>query len=345
MWVPLLLLLVGIVIFIIFVQRSGGFNFPWVQFYVKGKESGFKFKELNLLRRVAVDNKLKNPTSLFWSEKTLDRCIRGTVLKFRSEDREDSAESQDFLSKLYDFRKTVEFNLPKYRIGIKSSRAITAGQILKLTFQSSSVYVSKVVENMRRYMAISYPKGKSLPPGFSWEGQRINVYFWRAEDAGYYFETKVIGDYLDRQFPILHVAHSDGLTRTQKRNSVRADISDSANLFPLRSIKDANEGIERSGGFRAKMVDISEDGAAVKVGGKVKPGVPVKLQLHLNHEPVVICGTVKGVSYKKKSNISVLHLQAVPPSKAMRNRILSFVYGIFRESDGNEPKKASAPTS
>lgn len=341
MLIVLLVVLVIVAAFVILVQRNGGFRFPWVQFYVKGKEAGYSFHELNLLRRVAVENHLKNPTSLFWSERALDRCIRGTIIKFRSVNREHDPASVEFLSNLFDFRKRVEFNLPKYRLGIRSSRNVSSGQRLKITFPGSSVFQSSVVENMRKYLAISYPKGKALPPGFSWQGQKINVYFWRPEDAGYYFETKVLGDYLDRKFPILHIQHSDQLTRSQKRGSIRAEIATSGRIFPLQSLEQADEEYETTGGYKCKMVDISEDGAAVLVGGKAKPGLPIKITTEINGYDVVLCGTVKGVTFKEKNNISILHVQAVPPSPQMKNNILTYVYGIFTDHENSAPGLAA----
>ncbi|MFP4643799.1 MAG: flagellar brake protein [Spirochaetales bacterium] len=313
-------------------RRLGGFTFPWVPFFVKGKESGFSFSEINLLRRVAVQNDLKNPTSLFWSEKTLDRCIRSTIVRFRSRGEEESDHAVDFLSKLYQFRKHVEFNQPKYRLGLRSTRNISKGQPLKITFPGASgAFTSRVVENMRKYLAITYPEGRRLPPGFSWQGQKISVYFWRQEDAGYYFESKVIGDYLERKYPILHIQHADQIVRTQKRRSVRAELKAEGRLFPLSSIEQANETIEKAGGYRGKMVDISEDGAAIMVGGKAKPGLPVKVQTRVNGRDVVLNGTVKGVSFKQKKNVSVLHIEAKAPSRNIRNNILTYVYNIFRD--------------
>jgi len=333
-----LLVIIGLIVF----SRGGGFGFPWVQFYVKGKESGFSIHELNLLRRVALENQLKNPTSLFWSEKTLDRCIRGTIIRFRAQNKEDAEPSVQFLGKLFDFRRRVELNLPKYRLGLRSSRNISQGQPLKLTFPGASgAYTSNVVENMRKYLAISYPKGKTSPTGFSWQGQRVNVYFWRQEDAGYYFETKVIGDYLERKFPILHISHADQLVRTQKRGSVRAELKGAGYLYPLKSIEQANENLERSGGYRCRMVDISEDGAAVLVGGKAKPGMPVKIQTEVNGQQIVLCGVVKGVTFKQKNNASILHVQAKLPSRKMRNAILTYVYSIFRDGDAGTDQISS----
>ena len=333
MWITLGIAAALLISFVVFVQHNGGFAFPWLQFYVKGKESGFRFNELNLLRHVAVENTLRDPTSLFWSEKTLDRCIRGTIIRFRGRNTEEDKTSVVFLNKLFDFRKRVEFNLPKYRIGITTSRSITAQQPLRITFPGSGIYHARVVENMRRYMAISYPQGRPLPPGFSWERHKINVYFWRPEDAGYRFETRVLGDYLDRKFPILHVAHSDSLIRAQKRGSIRATLNANGRLYALRSIDQTNESAESTGGYRCRFVDISEDGAAVMVGGKAKPGLPVKLQTMLFDKPVVMSGIIKGVTYKKAQNVSILHIHARPPSAEVKNLILTHVYGIFKESE------------
>jgi len=335
MWIIIGILAVLLAAGIFFFQRAGGFKFPWLQFYVKGKESGFRFRELNLLRHVAIDNNLRDPTSLFWSEKTLDRCIRGTIIRFRSKNKESDPTSVSFLNKMFDFRKRVEFNLPKYRIGITSSKSITAQQPLKITFPGSGVYYAKVVENMRKYLAISYPTGKPLPPGFSWAKHKINVYFWRLEDAGYHFESRVIGDFQDRNYPILHIGHSDSLVRAQKRGSIRAPLATTGHLYPLKSIEYAHEDWETTGGYRCKFVDVSEDGAAVMVGGRAKPGLPIKVQTEILDQPMILSGVIKGVTYKQKNNVSILHIQANPPSPAMKNLILTHVYGIFKESAQN----------
>jgi hypothetical protein len=65
----------------------------------------------------------------------------------------------------------------------------------------------------------------------------------------------------------------------------------------------------------------------------------VKLQTTLGDSEVILCGTVKGVTYKEKQNLSVLHIEAVPPSQRMKNRIHTFVYGIFGKGDSNAPVK------
>ncbi len=229
------------VLALILLRRAGGGRFPWLQFYLKGREAGFVFREINLLRRVSIEAKLENPTALFWSMKQLDRAIKGIIITYRARSQEQEPEYNLLLSKLFELRKRVEFDQPKYKLGIKSSRKLTPKQHLRITLPGLGPFGAIIVENLTRYMAISHPQGPKLPDGFSWKNQKIGVYFWRAEDAGYFFQTKVMEDFIDKKYPILHVAHSDNLIRTQKRNSVRVETDMPAELFPLKSIDAASE--------------------------------------------------------------------------------------------------------
>ena len=331
-------LLAGIVAFfsigaIYVLRRAGGGRFPWIHFYTKGKESGFNFKEINLLRNVAVEAQLENPTSLFWSIRQLDRSIKGVIIRLRSEGRESTETSVEFVSKLYDFRKKVEFSLPKYNLGLKTTRKISNHQGIKITLPGIGTYGSRIVENLRRYLAISYPEGPALPEDFSWRSRKISVYFWRMDDAGYVFETRIIDDFKEQDYPILHASHSDGLVRSQKRRSKRVEVSRPGRLYPLQSTAAVNNRLETGPGLRCRFTDISEDGAAILVGGRAKVGLVIKTQFSLNDEPIVMCGIVKGVTFNQKRNQSLLHMQALAVSTVTKNKILSYVYNLFQEQN------------
>ncbi len=337
----LALCVIAILVAVVVLRRLGGGSFPWIQFYTKGKESGFSFHEINLLRKVAVENRLENPTSLFWSIKQLDRSIKGMMIKFRSEGTENDEGNVVFLSKLFDFRRRVELNLPKYTIGLKTSRKISTGQRVKVTLPGVGTYSAAVVENLRKYLALSYPEGAKVPQGFSWKGQRINIYFWRIDDAGYVFETKVIDDFFDQKYPIIHVNHSDSLVRSQKRRSVRVETNKPATLYPLKTIDLATEEIETQSGLRCRLIDVSEDGAAILVGGRAKVGLTIKVQFAINGSDVAMSGVVKGVNFNEKKNQSILHMQAVPLKPRTRNTILSYVYNLFQEREGELKESTS----
>lgn len=339
------LLVVGVIIFMFLLVVSRGFSFPWFRFLVKGKESGFTYNEINLLRDVAIENKLKNPTHLFWSVKVLDRCIRSAIIGFRARGTQDHRSNLEYLNRLFDFRARVELNQPQYRLGLKSTRSIGPGQALKIVLGGNGVYQSRVIENNRRYLAIAYPQGNRLPPGFKWTKQTLKTYFWRKGDAGYYFEGNVIGDFLVEKVPILHVAHTEKLVRNQKRKSVRRSVGTNGVIFPLRSISRANEDIETAGGgLRCKVIDISETGMGVAIGGKAKAGIPLKMQVTIAGEIIIMCGIVRSVEYKTARNLSVLHIEAKRPSLSMRAKILSFVYGLFAsEHRADEAHHAPPP--
>jgi c-di-GMP-binding flagellar brake protein YcgR len=343
-------MIIGIVLFAILalavvsvflLRRAGGGRFPWIQFYLKGRESGFTLREINLLRKVAVEARLENPTALFWSIKQLDRSVKGIIIKYRSRDAEQDPEYNALLAKLFELRKRVEFDLPKYRMGIKSSRKIAKNQLIRIMLPGLGPFVAMVVENLNRYMACSYPQGPKLPVGFSWKNQRIGIYFWRPEDAGYYFQTKVLDDFIDKQYPIIHILHSDNLVRSQKRTSVRVDTDLIAELFPLRTVEESTEEPEHAKGLRCRLTDLSEGGIAILIGGRAKVGLPVKVQFSITDNLIVMSGIVKGVTFDPKKNRSLLHVQALPPSIGMRNRILIYVYNLFAERETALPLSRS----
>ncbi len=336
MWIILCVIFILFMILIFILRKLGGGNFPWMQFYAKGRESGFSMKEIHLLRKVAVENRLENPTSLFWSIKQLDKSIRGTIMRFRNEGVYTEENNVNFVGKLFDFRRRVELNLPKYKLGLKSSRKIATHQKIKINLPGAGLYYSSVVENLRKYMAISYPEGPVLPDGFDWKGQEINIAFWRGDDAGYVFDSTVLEDYSEKNYAILHITHSDNLIRSQKRSSVRVEVNTPAQLYLMKNLLDSNDVEEKTSGLRCRLLDVSEGGAALLIGGKAKVGTVVKLQFVLSPYKIRMVGTIRGVSFNPKKNQSVLHMQAAPMHPIMRNQLLSFVYNIFGE---REPRK------
>ena len=333
MWIIAVIVAALLIGFFVFLRVAGHGRFPWIQFYAKGKESGFTLREIGLLRKVAIETKIDNPTSLFWSIKQLDRSTKEIIIKIRSKDMLDDAESNDLLGKLFELRKRVEFDLPRYRLGLRSTREIMARQRVKVTVPGAGPFQAIVLENRQKYLAMSRPEGPGLPEGFKWSGQQIGVHFWRAEDAGYFFKSKVLNDFVDRQYQIIHVTHTDDIARAQKRRSIRVKMNHPAQVFPLRSIQEASEEQARERGLRCRLKDLSEDGAALIVGGRTKAGMPIKLQFDLADHTVVMCGLVKGVNYDQQKNVSLLHVQAVPLSPRTRNHILTYVYNIFGEQE------------
>lgn len=316
----------GLIAFAVAGPR-GGSGYSWVQFYAQGKDSGFSLRELELLRRIAVRAELEDPTALFWSVKHLDRCIAAILRKAKLTGEENAPDTQSFLSKLYTYRKKIEFEQPRYKKGIKGSRSISEAQKLKILVEGIGVYDASVLRNSERFITISRPTGPKLPAGFSWKGRRLAIYFWRRDDAGYVFDTYVLDDTDMRGTPILQLAHSDSLFRSQKRRSVRKTTRMAAYLY-LPKTDEHPERLETESGLRCIVEDLSEDGIAVTIGGRAPVGLRVKIQFELSGEALAMSGVVRSVDWNEETNRSTLHVEALPLSLRARNVIQGEVFGV-----------------
>jgi c-di-GMP-binding flagellar brake protein YcgR len=302
-----------------------------VRFYAQGKDLGFSFKEIELLRRLAVKSNIEDPSVLFWSQIQLDNCIRSLIQTVRLAGTDQQPDIQEFLSKLYDYRKKLELDRPKKKNGLMSTRQIGESQSLRILVQGAGVFQSQLVKNTSQYITITRPSGSNASPNFSWTGQRVSVYFWRSEDAGYVFDSDVIDEVYSKGQPAIKITHSDSLFRTQKRKSIRMKTYKSAFLY-LHG-PGSSDDVEAVPGYKCILNDISDTGCAVTVGGKASAELRVKIQFVLKTAPRILCGTIRSVDYNEDAKRSVLHIEADLIPQETRNEILGEVFGMREDED------------
>ncbi|MEI6873585.1 MAG: PilZ domain-containing protein [Spirochaetota bacterium] len=320
---PLALLVAVLGILTLALLLRGGKKTSWIEFMIKAGQGGFSLMESSRLREAATVANLADFANIFWSTKDLDRVITAIT----GVGGEKSREISRLLEKLFALRKRLEFERPRYLMGIRSSRQIAHGQKLRLLVVGLGVFDATLVDNNARYLVLSWPLGMRLPKGFVWKGKKVSIYFYRREDAGYVFDSYVLDDLRIKDVPVIHVGHSESLLRTQKRKSIRAKASMPAYLYLLKRIEGAFEKAELEPGLRSRLVDVSEEGFALVIGGKARDGLQVKVQFHIGERQIVMSGTVKSVDFDRDRNQSTIHVQALSPSPRTRNAIRSFVYG------------------
>ncbi|MCL2008448.1 MAG: PilZ domain-containing protein [Treponema sp.] len=336
-----------VVTLIVFMAACAGFVFlaykmrgknqtSWLQFYAEGKDSGFTFKEIEQLHALAIKAKLDDPAMLFISMEQLDVCIRTFVTDIHSSGDSNNQESQILLSKLYDYRRKIEADKAGSKSGIFNSRQISEGQNLRVQITGSGVFRSQIVRNINTNLTISKPVSDRLSESFPWQGLKLSIYFWREEDAGYVFDTEVLGEIFSKGIPALKISHSDSLFRTQKRKSLRVKVSKAAYLYPLDNDEDPNK-LEANPGLRCLLEDLSDSGCALAIGGKAESGFRIKVQFVLNNVPVCMGGTVRSVVYKEDTNRSILRVEADPLPVEARNQILGEVFGMLPEGEDDLP--------
>ena len=335
MFLPtLIFIVVSAAVVLLVLSLTNNEKSGWIQFYAKGKDSGFSFREIELLRQLAVKSNLEEPSSLFWSQNQLDLCIRSLVRSMHVSGADQG--NQDFLSKLYDFRKKIEMEKPRIKNGISNSRQIHDGQNLRVLVPGAGVFKSQTIKNSSQYLTISRPTSAKFTGTFSWQGLKISIYFWREDDAGYVFDSEVQDEVFSKGISSLKILHSDSLFRTQKRKSVRIKLHKAAFLYPLLNEEDSGR-IEMRPGLKCFMEDLSDTGCAITIGGKAATGLRIKIQFALNNMPIIMCGTVRAVEIKEDQNRSLLHIEADPLPIEIRNKILGEVFGMLPEDEEDLP--------
>ncbi len=317
---------------LVFVLAGNETVSAWVKFFARGKDEGFGFREIALLKQAAQKARLEDPMALFWSLKQLNESIKVVTVRAKLAGKEEHPETQNFLSKLYDFRKKLEFEQPRYRKGIQSSRQILESQSLRILLEGAGVYKSRVLRNTDRHLTVLFPEGSLSKGNIVWSGKKVSVYFWRIDDAGYVFDSYVIDEVKSNAHPALQLSHSDSLVRAQKRKSIRAQTSIPAYLYIMAGDEDPHR-LETEPGYRCVLKDVSEDGCAVAIGGKANDGLHVRIQFELGGELIAMGGVVKSSEYSEEEQRSLLHIEAFPLPVSVRNRIQAEVFGIQSEEE------------
>ncbi len=344
MWIIAFVLLIALLVFLVY-QPSGTPEVPVksqgrVGFYAKGMDAGFSLAEINLLWNAVRRARLQNPPAIYGSIEELDKAINQIAGTKKFSERKGTDSETVILKKLFNYRNQLELNKSKHRSGLKSTRNIVIGQKLTIRAEGAGIYTSRVVENSPGYLTITIPVGKPLPPGFSWRSGKMNVYFWRQNDAGYFFQSRLFEQYYDHRNLHFRMHHTDNILRSQKRRSVRAAAEIPARIYYLKSIDEANQWLESSPGASCLITDISEDGAAVRAAGRGKKNKPIKLQFKIRNEVVVVSGVVKRVQYNEEKNTSILHVEFLAPGENTRMILLSYVFDIDRKRARGENEES-----
>jgi c-di-GMP-binding flagellar brake protein YcgR len=306
-------------------KKAAGQGTSWRQFRSQGKAAGFSFREISLLKTVVQQSEKLNPASLFQSPELTEFCIRSLTLTARASGNNSPAR-QDFIARLYEHRKKIEAEGPGQRL--ISSREIEEGQTLRVVVNNSAIYRSKVIKNVHDYILASRPVNSKPGPTLSWLGQKIAIYFWKEEDAGYVFDCEVLDEVFFKGSAAIKISHSDSLFRTQKRRSPRAKTHKSTYLYLLND-ETSSDKLETKPGLRCFVEDLSDTGCAVTIGGKVNPGIRVKLQFELDRKPFSMSGTVRSTEYNGETRRSLLHIEADPLNQEAKNAIFGEMFSAL----------------
>ena len=304
-----------------------------IKFFITGIDAGFSMSDALLLWNVSQICELDEPTTLFFSLPALTKCMTQITNQASADNQIDSPKYQTLLSKLFAYRTKIQ-NESDNKKGLTSTETLESGQRLRIILPGKGVFASKIINN-GKMLIITIPKKNDIITisAEEWVGKVINVYFWRKGDAQYVFDTIVVQTAIYLGKSTLYVKHSYNLTRTQKRRSVRAKCEIYADLFFIKKSDNNEQIIESKNGFRCLLQDISESGALIKIGGKGRENIKIKLQFSIQNKLIIMTGIVRKVEYNIEKNQSLLHFECTHIEQSMKNEILAYVYNMLPENE------------
>lgn len=322
----------------LFIYINGGSISPkGAEFIARGREAGLTPHEIKMLKKTADILEMDKPLTLLGSVANIDRAIIKLNNLLEESDFKDY-DIIDLLEELYKYRKQIEMEKIERRTSISTSRDIDVNQQVKITIGNMEIPILGVItENNPNYLNISLTRETSVKPGVNWDGP-VNVFFWRKNDAGYFFEALVSEKSSSTDWKL---SHSTELIRSQKREDLRIDLEQNAYIYKLSDISKKNSRSEGFTGIFAQIKNISEGGLAFLINGKVTKGLPLKVEFLLNEKIVVVCGVVKDYSHNSINNISTVRLRFIEPDFQMLTQIRSYLYTSSREIFENQENKNS----
>ena len=334
----LVLFITAICVFLV-VRLLVVFQVP-IQFFMMGQDKGFSFGEILLLWKLAKEAEIEEPMQLFLSVPTLNLAISKISLDAKSKGTETSPETQNFLAKLYDYRTKIELEHDNKK-GLESTKYLEKGQRLRIIMKGAKtgkgIFVSEILSNGHEIIIrVPLQKNVKVLDGNEWVTHEVTVYLWRKGDAAYVFDTRVTNAGVFQGQNAIYLAHTNQLERAQKRKSVRATCEIYAQLYFIYTDEPDFESVEVESGFKCLLEDISEDGAMIRIGGKGKQNIKIKLQFEIDGKLIIMAGIVRAVEYNESANQSRLHFECLHIEKEMKNAILNFIYKDMSEEKKNE---------
>lgn len=325
-------ILVAIVVIIAVLCILGGIysvSRQKIDFYITGLDSKFSYSDLNLLWKLSQLCELEQPTALFWSMPALTKCMAHITSQAAKTGADNDPKMQALITKLFDYRTKLQ-NETDEKKGLESTLYLDKGQRLRIILPGEGVFTSKILNNGKEII-ISVPRKNNMIPitAEQWVGKVLSVYLWRKGDARYVFDTRVVNHGLFLGESSISIQHSNNLTRSQKRKSVRAKCNIPASLYVVTAASANNNSVETQEGYKCIIEDISESGALVHIAGKGQPNIQIKLQFNIKNKLVIMLGIIRTVEYNSEINESLLHFECLKIEPAMKNEVLGFVYNML----------------
>jgi len=288
---------------------------------------GLSKNEVKELKSVLVKAGITKPFLIFTDPALLEKAVTEGVKNLEDFNLPPKEKEKAILN-LFEIKRKVHLHFHDMGDGIENTRQIEANQLLSLKIQGIGTFYSIVIINEGKNLVCSIPEVKD-PSSIPWKDKIVEVYFWRFNDAGYIFRTRIENVVYNKRMEVLLLSHSSKLKRIQRREYPRRKCRFNARFFKFSlSTNELGKPVILLGRTQYGIViDLSPGGLSIASDEVLAKNTSVKIEVDIDEEKLTAYGTV--IKAVKKKNMFLMHVSFQRITDRNKNLIYRFVYRYF----------------
>ena len=315
-----------------------------------GRSMGLPASHVEALENLVRITKVKQPLLVFSSAGMLDDVLKKGLYSVEAARGISDEERERRKAVLFQIKQIIEGGARKGAV-LRSSVLLKPGQLLTVSPAAGGHFASKVVSNMRDFLTISAPAGAAGVEMRWMRGTPLAVYLWRENDAGYSFQSKVLGYDTLKGLSCVLIQHSKTLRREQRRKARRRQIMRACFYYPIRITESGSArkperkaSVEQNLRTLGTVADLSAGGCAIQTLSPFDKGKLVMVEFDIDRKaPIRAFGKVMSV-HRRKGRGGIMHVMFTGVTRQYLNRICSFVYDFTRPVETRAPATGRAVT-
>jgi|GEM_PF-6714692 len=298
-------------------------------FYSLGKSADLTQEETKHLYNIVIKQKIKYPLTCFTNAKLLDEIIKNELREIERYKNKTNEERTNESAIILEIKAKIEKSL-RDNTGIRTTHLIIENQKMVIFVRNRGYFYATVLKNINEFLIIQLISKKIIKRVFS-ELDYLKIYFWREEDAGYIFESHIVG-YGD-DIKTYYIKHSDNLIRSQKRKYRRVPVNINGDIYPMETkIINKKKKYILAGGpqIKCNIKNLSAGGLMmVSENIKTKNNI-IKIVFTLNRYEVSTIGKIIRV-HNFQDNLYEMTVQFLKMLLKDKNVINKYVYNYLPE--------------
>lgn len=300
---------------------------------------GLAKTQLESLEKLIKVCKVKQPFLIFSNAGLLDDILKKGIYSVNHNKELSEGDKEKRLNDYYKIKEKLERS-SRRGVGITSTNLIRPGQSIVISLPDGTQLQTKIVTNLKRMLVCAIPD-ELAADSLTWKrGTNIKAHFWRNNDSGYVFASKILGYDSVQGRPTFLIQHSRTLKRNQQRKFRRRPLARSCFFYPIEIVsvgKGRNvrrrayvqENFKHIGNF----LDISAGGCSVNSQAPLERGKLLMIMFEIERgERLTAYGKVRRVT-QSKGLFSVMHIMFTKVTSRNLNNIYSYVYNYVQPSN------------